>query len=146
MNIIEIWTFHSTNINTFHVFVITVRNSSCRKVMFSQACVKNSVHGGGRGVHPWTHTHTPILDTHTHGHKLPPPPDTHTHTHPWTLPSGHTHPLDTPYGHTHTLDTCPLSPQDGHCIGRYASYWNALFLLRKIDVEKRCEKISWSWP
>ena len=26
---------------------ITIRNSSCRKVMFSQACVKNSVHGGG---------------------------------------------------------------------------------------------------
>ena len=25
---------------------MTVRNSSCRKVMFSQACVKNSVHGG----------------------------------------------------------------------------------------------------
>ena len=38
---------------------ITVRNSSCGKVMFSQACVKNSVRGGvhckkgvhGRGVH-----------------------------------------------------------------------------------------------
>ena len=26
--------------------VITVRNSSCGKVMFSQACVKNSVHWG----------------------------------------------------------------------------------------------------
>ena len=42
--------------------IITVRNSSCRKVMFSQACVKNSVHRracmvggrmhGGRG-HAW---------------------------------------------------------------------------------------------
>ena len=26
--------------------MITVHNSSCRKVMFSQVCVKNSVHGG----------------------------------------------------------------------------------------------------
>ena len=31
--------------------LITIRNSSCGKVMFSQACVKNSIHGGGgRGV------------------------------------------------------------------------------------------------
>ena len=44
--------------------VITVRNSSCGKVMFSQACVTNSVHRG-RCTPPG---HTP-LDT---------PPDTHT--------------------------------------------------------------------
>ena len=34
--------------------LITVRNNSCGKVMFSQACVKNSVGGGGvcmAGVH-----------------------------------------------------------------------------------------------
>ena len=32
--------------------LITVRNSSCGKVIFSEACVKSSVHGGmrGRGV------------------------------------------------------------------------------------------------
>ena len=33
--------------------IFTARNSSCGKVMFSQACVKNSVHregGGGGGV------------------------------------------------------------------------------------------------
>ena len=30
--------------------VITVHNSSCGKVMFSQACVKNSVHRVGGGV------------------------------------------------------------------------------------------------
>ena len=29
------------------IWIFTVRNSSCGKVMFSQACVKNSVHGGG---------------------------------------------------------------------------------------------------
>ena len=27
--------------------IFTLRNSSCRKVIISQACVKNSVHGGG---------------------------------------------------------------------------------------------------
>ena len=39
--------------------LLTAHNSSCGKVMFSQACVKNSVHGVcvsqhlmGRGVHP----------------------------------------------------------------------------------------------
>ena len=29
------------------LWIITVHNSSCGKVMFSQACVKNSVHGEG---------------------------------------------------------------------------------------------------
>ena len=29
------------------VLVVTARNSSCGKVMFLQACVKNSVHNGG---------------------------------------------------------------------------------------------------
>ena len=36
--------------NTSGFPMITVRNSSCRKVMFSQRCVKNSVHSGkGKG-------------------------------------------------------------------------------------------------
>ena len=39
--------------------IITVRNSNCGKVMFSQACVKNSVPGG---VHPLLDTPLP-LDT-----------------------------------------------------------------------------------
>ena len=30
--------------------IFTVRNSSCRKVMFSQASVSHPVHGGGGGV------------------------------------------------------------------------------------------------
>ena len=53
--------------------VIIVRNSSCGKVMFSQACVKNSVHRGG-GVHPLgrhpladTDTPPPSLDGHCSG-------------------------------------------------------------------------------
>ena len=36
--------------------IVSVRNSSCGKVMFSQACVKNSVHGGAcvaKGGHVW---------------------------------------------------------------------------------------------
>ena len=47
--------------------IVTVRNSNCRKVMFSQACVKNSVHGGvytsmhwGRHPCPWSDTQTPL--------------------------------------------------------------------------------------
>ena len=32
------------------VYIFTARNNSCGKVMFSQACVKNSVHGGGQRV------------------------------------------------------------------------------------------------
>ena len=40
-----------TSLNTYELLVITVRNSSCEKAMFSQAYVKNSVRGGG-GVHP----------------------------------------------------------------------------------------------
>ena len=39
------------------MLIITVRNSSCGKVMSSQACVKNSVNGGGGSVcgreHAW---------------------------------------------------------------------------------------------
>ena len=44
--------FIGTKLNNF----FTVRNSSCGKVMFSQACVKNSVHTRGmrgKGGHAW---------------------------------------------------------------------------------------------
>ena len=34
-------------LNYHSLGLITVRKQSCGKVMFSQACVKNSVHGGG---------------------------------------------------------------------------------------------------
>ena len=37
----------------FHYLIFTVHKRSCRKVMFSQACVKISVHGGG--VYPSMH-------------------------------------------------------------------------------------------
>ena len=62
---------------SFVCFVFTARNSSYGKVMFSQACVKNSVHKREhmRGTHappPCPGTHT--LDTHTcpPGHTCPP--------------------------------------------------------------------------
>ena len=58
--------------------LITVRNSSGEKVIFSQACVKNSVHGGGglplvftpptSGRHPLgRHTRPPPRDGHCSG-------------------------------------------------------------------------------
>ena len=56
------------------ILIITVRNSSYRKVLFSQVCVKNSVHGGGC---------TRLLDT---------PPDT---------PPGHPPPTATAADGTH---------------------------------------------
>ena len=81
--------------------IITVRNSSCGKVMFSQV----SLCPQGGGVHPlprqkidtpWEDIHTP-RQTPLMGR---PPP--------------------------------PLPTADGHCSGRYASYWNAfLFTCRK---------------
>ena len=44
------FTEHAGNATTTKGYIFTARNSSCRKVMFSQACVKNSVRAGG--VHP----------------------------------------------------------------------------------------------
>ena len=43
--------------------IITVRKRSCGKIMFSQVCVKNSVHKG-RGIHPPSR-HTSPLGRHT---------------------------------------------------------------------------------
>ena len=63
--------------------------------MFSQACVKNSVHGGG-GVYTLLGRHFPL---------------------PGHTPPLETHPLDT---HTPWTPNRPPSP-DGHCSGRYTS-------------------------
>ena len=55
--------------------IFTVRNSSCGKVMFSQACIKNSVDGGGCLPHfmlGYTDTDTPL------GRPPLPPPETAT--------------------------------------------------------------------
>ena len=76
--------------------------------MFSQGCVKNSVHRGG-GVHP-PGRQTPQEDIPWADTPRADPPWADTHTHPWT---------DTPLGQI------PPSQADGYCSGRYASYWNA---------------------
>ena len=54
------------------LLVITVCNSSCGKVMFSRASVKNSVHGGvsvplHAGIHPLGR-HSPWADNYLGGH------------------------------------------------------------------------------
>ena len=53
--------------------IITAHNSSCGKVMFSQACVKNSVHerGGGVSRHTFGQSHTlPKADSYLGRHPL----------------------------------------------------------------------------
>ena len=95
--------------------VITVRNSSCGKVTFSQVSVilstegwgSDRLEGGGgsawggclpRGVYPWGGVY-PGGCTSLRGRHLPPDPEAD-----------------------------PL-PRDGHCRGRYVSYWDAFLLL-----------------
>ena len=80
---------------------------SCRKVILSQACVKDSIHRVGVSASVHAGIHTP-LGKH-------PPPGRH--------PLGR-HPPD-----RHTPGQTPLPRADGHCSGQYSSYWNA-FLLR----------------
>ena len=85
---------------------------SWAKVIFSQACVKNSVHGGGEGV-----CLSACWDTHTppSGADTPPGAD--------PLPRSRHHPPE------------QTPPRQADCSirsmsGRYASYWNAfLFIL-----------------
>ena len=100
--------------------IITVRNEVA-KVMFIQACVCPQ----GRGCLPQCMLGYPPLEQ----------------TSPWgaDTPSGSRHPREqTPLEQTappeqtrppSQLDPPPRSrhppPRDGHCCGRYASYWNA---------------------
>ena len=115
---------------------------SWAKVIFSEACVKNSVHGGG-GVclsacwdtPPWEQTppqeHMPPRSRHPPWSRNPPgadtPPGAYT---PW---SRHPHPPGSrpPRADTHTPEQTP--PPGADCSirstsGRYASYWNAFLL------------------
>ena len=98
--------------------VITVRNSRCGKVMFLQACVKNSVHRVGDvcvWVGAWCTppTETPLRQT--------PPP-----SYRQTPPLADTHPLQ-----ADTLLQAPPYQRDSHCSGWYASYWNAFLFNEK---------------
>ena len=102
---------NSLIIQTWKIF--TVRNSSCGKVMFSQTCVKNSVHGEGgclpKGMLGYTH---------------PPRADTPSRQTPLgqTPPSRWTPPLSRPPGrHPPALWDARIRSTSG----RYASYWNA---------------------
>ena len=81
--------------------IFTVRKRSCRKVIFSQACVNNSVHGGRCTHTPWEDT-SPQADTPWADN--PPPRQTSTlGRHPQ---GRHTCP-----GQTHTPRTIPrLTP------------------------------------
>ena len=101
---------------------------SCGKVIFSQACVKNSVQREG-GV-----------SQHSLGQR-PPLPSACWDTPPGQTPPtpGRHHPLplaDTPLGRPPQADPPGRHPPpgaDGYCSGRYASYWNAfLFFFIKM--------------
>ena len=97
------------------IVFITVRKRSCGKVMFSQACVKNSVHMGEvytpLGRHP-SRRHpsrqTLPLGKHPPGQTQDTPPGRH----------------PTPLGRHPSRQTPPLIRQ-GCCSGWYTSYWNA---------------------
>ena len=105
------------------------------KVMFSQACVKNSVHWGVCIPHmpPPLPGHA-CLQAHV-------PPGMHTH------PSAHTSPGHEPPMHIYTTHpprhACPPSPPRRYyemrsMSGRYASYWNALlFVIRLCPCTKQ---------
>ena len=73
-----------------------------------------------------------------------PPADTPWQTSPWRTPPPGRHPrTDTPPLGTHPSDRhCPQEdtppPPNGHCSGRYASYWNAFFFVYNFTlVEKK---------
>ena len=101
---------------TFPVF-ITVCNSSCRKVMFSQA----SVWPQG-GVHPpWADS---LAGRHPPG-KLPgrqTSPRQADTPQQADIPPGR---ADTPLAGRHLPPPVGRHPPDGYCSGRYATYWNA---------------------
>ena len=95
------------------ITIFIVRKRSCGKVMFSQACVKNSVHGGvytPRGS--WADT--PFLGRHA----------------PWAdIPLDRHSPRQIPPRQTHTPRADSPHPADGYCSGRYVSYWNVFLYL-----------------
>ena len=106
--------------SNFHIiFFITLRKRSCGRVMFSQACVKNSVHSG---VYPTMYWAGGVCISVCTGRVCV--ADT-----PWA----DTHPRQTPSSWADTPRQTPPwadTSSDGHCSGRYASYWNAFLFLQ----------------
>ena len=106
---------------------------SWAKVIFSQACVKNSVHRGGEGVCVSACWDTPP------GTRPPQPPD-QADPPPDQTPPGtrHTPPRSGRPPGTRPPRTSQTPPREADCSirstsGRYASYWNAF--LFKINSE-----------
>ena len=117
------------------------------KVMFSQASVSHSVHGG-EGVCPkecWD-IHTPRQTPHPQADT--PPPGRHT-------PPGQTPPRQTPpFADTPSLGRHPLHrqtpPSSKHyrirsTSWRHASYWNAFLLSDKFSFSKRTDLCMIQW-
>ena len=108
--------------------IITVRNSSWGKVIFSQAPVILST---GGGVFPLGRP--PLLGRHPLGRHLP------GQTPPWA----DTPQADTPLGRHPRSQTPPWADtphRDDHCSGWYTSYWNA-FLLINIFLKYTCRNV-----
>ena len=111
---------------------ITSRNEVLAKVIFSQACVKNSVHRGvpdQAGLPPRTRQVPPgtrppqTRHHHPRTKQVPPNP-------PWTR-----HPPGT--RHPHPSDQTPLpGTAVRSTFGQYASYWNA-FLFVCINFQEQ---------
>ena len=106
--------------------IFTVCNSSCRKVMFSQACVKNSVHEGG-GVHGRGVCGGGMCSKGgacmTVGCALQGEGGMCGRVHAW----------QGDIGGVHGRGACVAGRgvrgrRDGHCSGQYASNWNAFLL------------------
>ena len=108
----------------YYVDVFTVRNEIA-KVMFLQAsvCPRGWGVGVSASVHAWIpppsgrpsreQTHLPV--------SRHPPGSRH--------PLEHTPPEQTPQRSRHPPGADISPRRDGHCCGRYASYWNAFLLL-----------------
>ena len=92
--------------------IFTVRNSSYGKVMFSQ--VSPPWAGIPLGRHPHPRQKIPWQDTAQ--------ANTPGQTTPWT---------DNPWADTPRKTANPH--KDGHCIGRYASYWNTFLFVEMLD-------------
>ena len=98
---------------------------SCRKVMFLYLSVSHFVHRVGVSQHAMGQT-PPWADTprQTPPGQTPPWADTPRQTPPWV----DTPQADTPLGYP-SMHWGRHPPPHGRCRGRYASYWNAYFLI-----------------